>query len=84
VAAFAVPGEDGERLVVVAEKSTHVPTGQIEIASMTAAVRTALATEHGVALHRLIFLRAGGVSRTSSGKVSRAACRRRYLEGEFR
>jgi acyl-CoA synthetase (AMP-forming)/AMP-acid ligase II len=86
VAAFAVPGSDdgdGERLVVVAERSSRVPATQVDAAELTAAVRAALAGEHGIALSELVLLNAGGVSRTSSGKVSRAACRKRYLDGEL-
>ena len=45
-------------------------------------MRSAVAAAHGVAVHDLVLLSPGEVPRTSSGKISRAACRTRYLAGE--
>ncbi|GAA0618069.1 fatty acyl-AMP ligase [Kutzneria viridogrisea] len=81
VAAFSVPGAEGERVVVVAEKSRHVT--EIDPVEVGMAVRTALSAEHGLSVREVFLLEPGGVSRTSSGKVSRSACRARYLAGEF-
>jgi acyl-CoA synthetase (AMP-forming)/AMP-acid ligase II len=47
-------------------------------------VRTAVSAAHGIAVYDLVLLGPGEVPRTSSGKISRAACRARYLAREAR
>ncbi|MGA5764703.1 fatty acyl-AMP ligase [Nonomuraea bangladeshensis] len=79
VAAFAVPGEDTERLVVVAERSRR---GQgADAAEVARAVRAAVRAGHDLAVHDFVLTEAGAVPRTSSGKLARRACLRAYLEG---
>jgi fatty acid CoA ligase FadD32 len=80
VAAFAVPGPETERLVVVAERSRRTPADPEEVRR---AVRAAVGTMHDLPLHDLVLVRPGGVPRTSSGKVARSACRERYLAGDL-
>jgi acyl-CoA synthetase (AMP-forming)/AMP-acid ligase II len=46
-------------------------------------VRAAVSAVHDVPLHDLVLVRPGGVPRTSSGKISRSACRARYLAGDL-
>jgi acyl-CoA synthetase (AMP-forming)/AMP-acid ligase II len=71
-AAFAVPGPDGERLVVVQEvRREHRRAGDPR--EVAGAVRAALAQEHGLSLAELVVTLPGRVPRTSSGKVRRAA-----------
>ncbi|WP_119727941.1 fatty acyl-AMP ligase [Thermomonospora amylolytica] len=81
VAAFAVDGEETERLVVVAERNRRVPLRQLDLDEVAAAVRGAVNVEHEMALHEFVLVEPGVVSRTTSGKVARAATRQRYLEG---
>jgi len=81
VAAFAVEGEGTERLVVVAERNRRVPLRRLDLDAVAAAVRSAIAVEHEMALHDFVLVEPGAVSRTTSGKVARSATRRRYLEG---
>jgi acyl-CoA synthetase (AMP-forming)/AMP-acid ligase II len=79
-AAFAVSTVDGERLVVLAERARDAdPALDAEV---TAAVRAAVSGEHGIGVHDLVLLDPGAVPRTSSGKVSRSACRATYLARE--
>ncbi|MEV0631580.1 fatty acyl-AMP ligase [Nonomuraea wenchangensis] len=79
VAAFAVPGADTERLVVVAERSRR---GQgADAAEVARAVRAAVRAGHDLAVHDFVLTEAGAVPRTSSGKLARRACLRAYLEG---
>jgi long chain fatty acid CoA FadD26 len=46
-------------------------------------VRAAVSVRHGVRLHDFRLVLPGEVPRTSSGKITRSACRERYLEGAF-
>ncbi len=81
VAAFSVPTEDGEGVVVVSERGRGVT--RADIPTVTTKVRRALSEQHGVSVRDVLLVGPGEVPRTSSGKVARGECRRRYLEGEL-
>ncbi|WP_433242134.1 fatty acyl-AMP ligase [Actinomadura nitritigenes] len=81
VAAFALPGEETERLVVVAERNRRVPLGRLDLDEVESAVRGAVNVEHEMSVHAFLLVEPGAVSRTSSGKIARAATRQRYLDG---
>ncbi|MEU8799267.1 fatty acyl-AMP ligase [Spirillospora sp. NPDC048819] len=83
VAAFALSGEETERLVVVAERNRRVPLGRVDVDEVESAVRGAINVEHEMSVHEFVLIEPGGVSRTSSGKIARAATRQRYLDGEL-
>ncbi|WP_245679118.1 fatty acyl-AMP ligase [Actinomadura hibisca] len=74
-------GEGTERLVVVAERNRRVPIKRLDVAAVTAAVRAAVKHHHDAHLHDFVLIEPGGLPRTSSGKISRTACRRAYLDG---
>ncbi|GAA1878538.1 fatty acyl-AMP ligase [Actinomadura bangladeshensis] len=81
VAAFAITGAETERLVIVAERNRRVPLGRLDEDEVEAAVRGAVNIEHEMSVHDFVLIEPGGVSRTSSGKIARAATRQRYLDG---
>ncbi|MDB5099803.1 MAG: Malonyl CoA-acyl carrier protein transacylase [Cyanobacteria bacterium RYN_339] len=68
-AAFGVAGQDGERVVLMLEAAGSEVGGE---------VRRAIAAEHEVELADVVLVPAGGLPRTSSGKVRRGACREAY------
>lgn len=79
-AAFAVAGQmpDGsERLVVVQELA---PRRKPEPREVIAAIRRAVAETHELQPAAIVLVPAGGVPKTSSGKVRRGECRQRFLE----
>ncbi|MGW8380895.1 fatty acyl-AMP ligase [Streptomyces sp. ODS28] len=84
-AAFTVPAADpaagGEQLVVVAEHRREAEPDADTRAAALVAARAAVSSGHGVRLADLRLVEPGVIPRTSSGKVSRTACRARYLEG---
>ena len=89
-AVFAVPGEEGESVVAVAERRRDrmkhdVPPGlgAGRGGSVDHVVRARVAGTHGLRLDRLILVPPGTIPRTSSGKVSRSACRAAYLRGDY-
>jgi fatty acid CoA ligase FadD32 len=83
VAAFAAPGEDGDRLVVVAERSRQAEAREVDTAEVTRAVRAAVSAHHGAPLRDFLLVGPGDLPRTSSGKIARSACRERYMAGSF-
>jgi acyl-CoA synthetase (AMP-forming)/AMP-acid ligase II len=80
-AAFAVPSDDGEKLVVVAEHSRSFANSESACTGVARAVRAAVSAVHAVALHDFVLVPPGTVPRTTSGKVARGACRDQYLAG---
>ncbi|MGP3953505.1 fatty acyl-AMP ligase [Streptomyces sp. 7N604] len=83
VAAFALTVHDEERLVIVAEHSRQISDPGAERDAVARAVRDAVVAGHGAAVHDFVLAPPGTVPRTSSGKVARSACRRRYLAGTW-
>ncbi|MFG1998460.1 fatty acyl-AMP ligase [Spirillospora sp. NPDC048911] len=83
VAAFAVQGEETELLVVVAERNRRVPLARLDLAEVESAVRGAVNVEHEMSVHEFVLVEPGAVSRTSSGKIARAATRARFEAGEL-
>ncbi|NNN31042.1 fatty acyl-AMP ligase [Streptomyces sp. S3(2020)] len=83
LAAFGVPGGSGERVVVVAEHPRTVRLADIDVPALVRTVRAAVSARHGLRLSDLVVVPPGTVPRTSSGKVSRALTRERYLAGVY-
>ncbi|WP_020672216.1 fatty acyl-AMP ligase [Amycolatopsis nigrescens] len=81
--AFAVAGEEGEKAVVVLERSKRDDASELDLGEAGAAIRAEVSRLHGLGLHDIVFVPPGEVPRTSSGKISRALCRSRYLDGTF-
>ncbi len=77
-AAFSVQAEGGEGVVLVQEAHPRRPH---DWSAALEAVRQAVSEEHGIALHAVLLVKPGAVPRTTSGKVQRQLCRRRFLEG---
>ncbi|MEU9171673.1 fatty acyl-AMP ligase [Streptomyces sp. NPDC048420] len=83
LAAFGVAGGSGERVVVVAEHARTTSLAEIDVPALVRAVRAAVSGRHGVRLADVLLVPPGTVPRTSSGKVSRALTRERYLAGAY-
>jgi acyl-CoA synthetase (AMP-forming)/AMP-acid ligase II len=84
-AAFSVEVDGEERLVMVAEVDTRQQPGgaAFDVASATATVRQAINDVYQLRLHDLVFLKAGSIPKTSSGKIQRQASRKAYLERDL-
>ncbi|HEU4595256.1 MAG TPA: amino acid adenylation domain-containing protein, partial [Pyrinomonadaceae bacterium] len=79
-AAFSVEAAGEERLVVVQEVEARRRPDTREVIE---AVRQAVAAQHEVAAYAVVLVKAGGVLKTSSGKVQRRACRAMFVEGRL-
>ncbi|MFK0243673.1 fatty acyl-AMP ligase [Amycolatopsis azurea] len=76
VAAFSVDLDDGEGVVVVAERARKAP--DFDEAEIARAATRAVAERHDIRLKAFFLVKPGGLPRTSSGKVARSAARTRY------
>jgi acyl-CoA synthetase (AMP-forming)/AMP-acid ligase II len=81
VAAFSVPGDAGERLVIVAERAAGA--GRADAAPVTEAIRAAISRRHALPVSDVKIVAAGAIPRTTSGKLARRACRAEYLAGKL-
>lgn len=72
--------DDGDQIVVVQEVRLD---WQGAVADAASAVHRAIVTEHGLTLDAVMLIKAGGIPKTSSGKIRRHETRRMLLAGEF-
>jgi acyl-CoA synthetase (AMP-forming)/AMP-acid ligase II/acyl carrier protein len=79
-AAFSVEIGGEERLVVVQEVDDRKPLDMDEIIR---AIRQSVAESHELQLYAAILIRPGTISKTSSGKIQRSACRKEFLEDKL-
>jgi len=72
---------DGEERIVVAQELPIVILRTLNLRPATASIRQAVALEHQLQVHAVLFVKRGTLPKTTSGKLQRHACRRQYLEG---
>lgn len=77
IAAFAIEGDDVEKLVIFAERErTKDESGD---AAAIEAIRAAVSKHHGVVPHDVRIVGLGEIPRSSSGKIARRVCKNAYL-----
>jgi len=83
-AAFSITEDDEEQLVVVAEPD-RATAGADERAhaDILGRIRRSVAEDVGIEPAHVVLARPGSVPKTSSGKLRRADCRRRYRDDEL-
>ncbi len=77
-AVFTAEQHGKEQLVAVQEIERRK---QGDWAAVFDAIRRAVSAEHELALDAIVLIKAGSISKTSSGKIQRHACRNAYLAG---
>lgn len=82
-AAFASGGDDGEKLVVLAELKRD-RLRQADYKAEFAAIRTRLVEECGLQIDTLALLKPGAILKTSSGKIRRSACRQAFEQQQLK
>jgi acyl-CoA synthetase (AMP-forming)/AMP-acid ligase II len=80
-AAFSVDIDESEGVVIVAEIDRAAARGPMDVAAIECRAHAALAEAHELVPHAVVLLRPGAMPRTTSGKISRRACRDAYVNG---
>lgn len=80
VAAFSVPGEDVEELIVLTERADAASAGGDEEAVQ--AIRSAVTKTHGVAPAVVRVQDPNSIPRTSSAKIARRAAAKQFAAGQ--
>ena len=75
-------GADGERLLLFAEAQRGTASSRFDV--IAAACERAVVAATGLAVDRVVVLRAGTLPRTSSGKLRRQDTLRQYLAGTLK
>lgn len=74
--------EAGEETVVLVQEVERQAT-LVATEDLAVAMRAALSEEHDLHVSAIVFIKAGSLPKTSSGKVQRRACREQYLAGRL-
>jgi acyl transferase domain-containing protein/acyl-CoA synthetase (AMP-forming)/AMP-acid ligase II/acyl carrier protein/short-subunit dehydrogenase involved in D-alanine esterification of teichoic acids len=77
-AAFLADGEKDDVILVLELKRAWLR--KISFAKVSDAVRRAILAEHELAPSRIVLIKPSALPRTSSGKIQRQLCRRRFLD----
>ena len=77
-AAFAVAGEETERLILVAELNRE-RRNSVDMNEVVESVRQAILVEHEIDISTIVLIRPGSLPKTSSGKIQRSAIRSAFL-----
>jgi acyl-CoA synthetase (AMP-forming)/AMP-acid ligase II len=77
-AAFCVEDQDGADGLVLVHEVRRQPGG-VDVPAVTGRIREAVAREHGLQVRTVALLAAGGMPKTSSGKVQRWLCRAQFM-----
>lgn len=81
-AAFSVVVDDQERLVVMQEiKREYI--NHFDEEKVRGDIIEAVTATHHIRLHDLILITPSNISKTSSGKIQRRACKEQYLNKEY-
>ncbi|HVL02322.1 MAG TPA: AMP-binding protein, partial [Dongiaceae bacterium] len=79
-AAFVVE-IDGEDRLVVAQEVERKYRMRLVTEVVAAAIREAVAENHELQVHTVVFLKPGAILKTSSGKIQRSANRQAFIDG---
>ncbi|MCW3841499.1 SDR family NAD(P)-dependent oxidoreductase [Micromonospora yasonensis] len=77
--ACSVEVDGGEQLVVIHEVGGN--RSQLDAEQVIAAIRGAVAREHGLQAHDVVLIKQGSIPKTSSGKLQRRAARESFRTG---
>ena len=82
-AAFSVDDAGAEQLIVAIEverrrRDDHDDTTP-RARAIVMAIQRAIAEQHELQVHQIVLLKAGTISKTSSGKIQRRLCRKAFL-----
>ena len=87
-AAFSVDSDEGEQLIIVTEiRKQYKPAADaddplsLDPAALRERIRKAVSEKHELRVRDILFLPAGEIPKTSSGKIQRYAARKGYLAG---
>ncbi|PZD72723.1 Putative fatty-acid--CoA ligase FadD21 [Acaryochloris thomasi RCC1774] len=82
-AAFSIPVEGQERLVI-AQEVQRSQRRSLKAKDIAHKIHWVAFEEHFVDVHALALINPGGLPKTPSGKIQRSACRQQFLDGTLK
>jgi acyl carrier protein len=79
-AAFCIEGDGEEQLIIAAEIDRHHSGPRSELFT---AIRRAVSEAHELQVAGAVLLQAGTLPKTSSGKIQRQLCKKKFLDGSL-
>jgi acyl-CoA synthetase (AMP-forming)/AMP-acid ligase II len=81
-AVFTVRVGDEEKLVAIQEiKREYLK--KVDVKKLEICLRRAVAQDHGLQISDILIVKPLSILKTSSGKIRRSACKKKYLDKEF-
>ncbi|OYQ63610.1 AMP-dependent synthetase [Pseudanabaena sp. SR411] len=77
-AAFAIDRDRQEYLVIVQEVE-RTALRELDVEAIVTAIRQAVSEQHEISVFAIALLKPASISKTSSGKIQRQACRQQFL-----
>jgi alkylation response protein AidB-like acyl-CoA dehydrogenase len=81
-AAFAVDIE-GESRLVVAQEVERSYLRKLNVDEVVGAIRSSVSEQHDLQVYAVLLLKTATIPKTSSGKIQRHACQKRFIEGSL-
>ena len=81
-AAFSIDKDGAERLVIVQELERS-SLRSFNLAEIVTAICQAVGEAHEVEVYAIALLKTGSIPKTSSGKIQRRGCSKKFLEGNL-
>jgi acyl-CoA synthetase (AMP-forming)/AMP-acid ligase II len=78
--AFTVEVEGKERLVIVQEVERSW-LRRLDVDEVVGDICQALMAQHELRAYAIVLIKTGSITKTSSGKIQRSACRNKFLDG---
>jgi acyl-CoA synthetase (AMP-forming)/AMP-acid ligase II/acyl carrier protein len=83
IAAFAVDIEHKEQLILVVELHKKM-MADFDAEQLGSAINAGLLSSNFLTAYEIIFIGSGSLPKTTSGKLQRQACKKMYLQNEFK
>ncbi len=81
-AAFAIDKDGAEKLVIVQEVERSY-LRSLNLEEIVTAICQSVGEIHEVEVHAIALLKTGSIPKTSSGKIQRRGCSKKFLEGDL-
>jgi len=79
-AAFSVPGEDDEEMLVIVQEIERTERNRIDAAELIGLIREGVSEQHELFARHIALIRPGTLPKTTSGKIQRRLTRTLWLE----
>ncbi|TPQ42882.1 fatty-acid--CoA ligase [Bradyrhizobium guangdongense] len=82
-AAFSVPNDSGEEVLVVVQEVERTERNRIDPDDIKGLIREGVADSHELSARHIALIRPGALPKTTSGKIQRKLARKLWLDGAF-